>query len=112
MTHEYKTINDYHQDFEAKFGHEPGKPIADDFTGAREPLDHEAPTKRPGSLDEEGIGRGSPGDDAKIRDATTPEPGESGGTRSQGAGADECRRGDPGDEAARAVPARRTSARR
>ena len=82
VRHEYKTINEYHQDFEAKFGHEPGKPVADDFMGAREPLDHEAPTKRPGRLEDEGIGRGTTGDDVKTG-TTKPEPGELGGTRSK-----------------------------
>ncbi len=62
--HEFKTIDDYHGFFEEKFRMEPGGPIADNFPGAREPIDPDAPTRRPGELEgpptkREGKGRAS-----------------------------------------------------
>lgn len=62
--HEFKTIDEYHRFFDDKFHMEPGGPIADNFPGAREPIDPDAPTKRPGELEgpptkREGKGRAS-----------------------------------------------------
>ncbi len=74
--HEFSTIDEYHGVFEEKFHMEPGGPIADNFPGAREPIDPDAPTRRPGELEgpptkREGKGRAS----SEPSASEAPEPG-------------------------------------